>query len=89
MKINSKYKLRNVAGEHLILLPGSKGGEMSKVMAFNSSSKLLWDNLYDRDFSINDVQKLLLDNFDVSDEVALHDAEKWVQTLKDNGIIFE
>jgi hypothetical protein len=86
MKINPIYKVRKVAGENIILLQGKNSGDMTRVVAFNDSALLMWDNLQGKDFTIDDVVKVLLDNYDVEESVARADAENWVATLKENGL---
>lgn len=89
MKINPKFKVRDVAGEHIILLQGKNAGEMTKVVALNSTSLLLWEQLKDKDFEPLDVVAILLENYDVEEAVALEDAKKWIETLRQNGIIYD
>lgn len=86
MKINPIYKVRKVAGENIILLQGKNSGDMTRVVAFNDSALLMWDNLQGKDFTIDDVVKVLLDNYDVEESVARADAENWVATLNENGL---
>ena len=86
MKINPIYKVRKGAGENIILLQGKNSGDMTRVVAFNDSALLMWDNLQGKDFTIDDVVKVLLDNYDVEESVARADAENWVATLKENGL---
>lgn len=87
MKISPLYKMRTVVNEHLIMLPGGKAGELTKIISFNESSLLLWDKLQGRDFDLNDAQQILLQEYDVDPDQALADAERWVQTLTESGII--
>ena len=86
MKINPIYKVRKVAGENIILLQGKNGGDMTRVVAFNDSALLRWDNLQGKDFTLEDVVQVLLDNYEVEESVARVDAENWVATLKENGL---
>ena len=87
MKIDPNCKVRNVAGEHVILLPGKGGRDMTRLVALNESSLLLWDSLHGRDFEMADVVQVLLDSYEVTAEVAAADAARWVETLKDNGLV--
>lgn len=87
MKINPIYTVRKVAGENIILLQGKNSGDMTRVVAFNDSALLMWDNLRGKDFSADDAAKVLLDNYDVVESVARADAQKWVATLEENGLL--
>lgn len=89
MKIDSRFKLQNVAGERLLLLQGKVDGDMTKVISFNESAVEMWNALQNRDFEVADAAQVLLDNYDVSQEVALKDAQGWVDILKEKGVISE
>lgn len=87
MKINPIYKVRSVAGENIILLQGKTSGDMTRVIAFNESALLMWNTLMGKDFSAEDAAKVLLDNYDVAEDLARKDAEGWVALLKENGLL--
>ncbi|MBP5535321.1 MAG: PqqD family protein [Bacteroidales bacterium] len=87
MRINKQYKVRAVAGENIILIPGNKTGDMTKVAALNDTSLFLWNKLNDRDFTIQDAANALTEAYDTDDATARHDAEAWINQLKDLGII--
>lgn len=87
MKINPIYKVRKVAGENIILLQGRNSGDMTRVVAFNDSALLMWNELQGQDFSVEDAVAVLLNNYEVEESVARADAEKWVETLRENGLL--
>ena len=87
MRINQQFKLRKVAGEDVLLIQGQVGGEMSKVIAFNETSVLLWNNFVGKDFEVVDVVACLTETFDVDNVTAMQDANDWVQMLQNYGVI--
>ena len=87
MKINKNHKLRDLAGEKIIFVQGTKDKELSKVMTLNETSVFLWENLYEKDFSENDVMNLLVENYEVNPDTAQNDAKAWVEKLKSYGVI--
>ncbi len=87
MKINPFFKVRKVAGENIILLQGKTSGDMTRVVAFNESALLMWDSLQGKDFTIDDAVAVLLDNYDVEEATARADAEKWVATIRESGLL--
>ena len=87
MKINPIFKVRKVAGENIILLQGKTNGDMTRVVAFNESALLMWDSLQGKDLTIDDAVAVLLDNYNVDETTARTDAEKWAQTLRENGLL--
>ncbi|MBR3725332.1 MAG: PqqD family protein [Bacteroidales bacterium] len=87
MKINPIFKVRKVAGENIILLQGKTNGDMTRVVAFNESALLMWDSLQGKDFTIDDAVAVLLDNYNVDEATARKDAERWEETIRENGLL--
>lgn len=87
MKIDKRHTLRDVVGEKMIVIQGKADEEMSRVIAFNETSTLLWETFLDKDFTVEDVKQKLLDTYDVDEATAAHDAEEWVNTLLKQKII--
>lgn len=89
MTIDSSQKIRNIAGENIILLQGKAGEEMSKVVALNETSLFLWNHLCGKSFSIDDVVSLLTENYEIDAATASNDAKKWVEKLKECNLIVD
>lgn len=87
MKLDAKYKVREMAGEHIIVMPGRYGADMTRVIALNSSSLYLWNVLQGKEFELVDVADLLVAEYDIDHETAMHDAEKWIEQLRANNIV--
>lgn len=87
MRINPRYKVRNVADENIVLVQGRNPGDMTTVIALNETSLYLWNQLQGSDFEISDICKLLVDRYEVDATTAETDAEKWVATLKEHNIL--
>lgn len=89
MRINKKYKIKDIAGEKVIILQGKYGSDLTKIISFNESSEWLWNLFYEKDFSVEDVKQALLSRYDVEDAQAENDAYKWVEKLKEILLIEE
>lgn len=87
MKINPELKLRTIVGESVVLMNSEGSRDMSKIMALNSTAKFLWEKLFGKDFTLEDVVNLLLDAYDVDRERAEEDAGKWVEQLTELKVI--
>ena len=85
MRIKEEYKVREMAGEHIVVMQGRYGVDMTKVIALNETS--LW--LQGREFGIDDVRDLLLGEYDVDAETAARDAQAWVARLKTCNLVEE
>lgn len=87
MKINPIFKVRKVAGENIILLQGKTSGDMTRVVAFNESALLMWDSLQGKDFTVEDAVAVLVENYDVDEATARTDAGKWVEMIRESGLL--
>ena len=87
MKINSSYKVRQVAGENLVVGQGRLNADMTKVISLNETAVLLWKDLADKDFICEDAADVLVKNFVIDKEVAMKDATKWIEKMRECGII--
>lgn len=73
MKISEKFKVREMAGEHVIIMPGRCGADMTRILALNDSSLYLWEALGGKDFTTGDAAALLLERYDVDEATAQRD----------------
>lgn len=87
MKFKEGYKVREIAGEHVVIMQGRFGVDMTRVIALNESSFLLWNELQGKEFSVEDVKQVLLDNYEVEEAVAARDAEAWIAKLAECNLI--
>ena len=87
MRINEKMKIRNVAGENIVIMPSDDAADMTKVVALNESSLLMYNQLKGREFALDDAVQLLLDNYDVDDATARKDAEAWLADMRKHRLI--
>jgi hypothetical protein len=89
MKLNPHYKLRTVAGETIVVRQGAPDVDLTRIISLNDSSRRLWQQLADRDFTSADVADALCATYGIPRQQALHDAENWVGGLKQCGCLLE
>jgi hypothetical protein len=87
MKIKSMYKVRQVAGENLVVGQGRLNADMTKVISLNDTAVLLWKELVDKDFTNEDAADILVNTYGIDKERALVDAGKWIEKLKSCDLI--
>ena len=86
MRIKQEYKVREIAGEHTVIIRGRQGADLTKVITLNDSALLLWNSLAGRDFETDDAARILADNYSVEAQTALRDARAWVQRMQECGL---
>ena len=47
MRINTKFKLRDIAGETIIVNQGTPEADLTRIISLNTSARLLWNELSD------------------------------------------
>lgn len=87
MRILPRYKVRDVAGEDIVMVQGRNPGDMTTVIALNETSLYLWNNLYGKEFEQGDVAKLLTERYDVDEATAMKDSSEWITTLQEHNIL--
>ncbi|MBR4149733.1 MAG: PqqD family protein [Rikenellaceae bacterium] len=89
MKIDSKIKVRDIAGEKVVIMQGRLGADLTRIIQLNGSSEWLLEQLAGRDFEVADVVELLTSRYDVDEQTATADAAKWIEQLRENKIVIE
>jgi hypothetical protein len=87
MKINSNYKIREVAGETIVVNQGTAGMDMTRIISLNASAKLLYESLSEKVFTLEDAAAVLVSTYGISQEQALKDAQVWVDGLQKCKVI--
>jgi hypothetical protein len=89
MKLKTNYKIRKIAGESVIVRMGTQNVNMTSIISLNSTSEWLWEQLTGEEFDAEKVADLLTAEYEVSREVALIDATKWIEMLQKADLIVE
>ena len=87
MKIRDEYKVREIAGEHVVIMQGRYGADMTKVISLNESSLFLWNELAGREFETADAARLLAERYGIDEATALRDAEAWTKAPESCNLI--
>ena len=87
MKFKEGYKVRDIAGEHVVIMQGRFGSDMTRVIALNETSLLLWNELQGKEFEVADVAAILVENYGIDTEIAERDAKAWVEKLHECNLI--
>lgn len=87
MKINSNYKLREIAGETIVVNQGVTGTDLTRIISLNASAKMLYEKLLGREFEVEEAAELLVQTYGIGCEQALKDAAVWAESLKKCKVI--
>ena len=84
MKVVEGFRLREICGEFIIVPESTELVNFNKMIHLNATAAYLWEQVSGlEEFTVEQLAKLLTDKYEVSDEVALKDAEaiaqKWIE----------
>lgn len=88
MKQNPDYILRTVAGSQVLVPVGEATKDFPGMITLNATSALLWETL-SQSQTAEDLVNTLLSKFDVAEQQAKDDVEKFLHTLTLVGAVIE
>lgn len=87
MLLKEGLKYNEVCGQSFIVPMGEDNIDFSKIIALNESSKLLWKRMEQGEFSVDDLVKVLLDEYEVDEATARNDVETIIKQFEKEGIL--
>lgn len=87
MKFKQGFKVRTIAGENVVIMQGASSNDMTRIISLNDTSLMLWNELQNRDFEVEDIAEIIVNEYGIEAERALHDAKAWVARLKECGLV--
>ena len=89
MRIIEGFRLRKLGKEHIVVGEGLAQVNFNKMVSLNETAAYLWESVEGRDFTVADLTALLLDRYEVEEDVAARDAAALAQAWVDAGIVSE
>lgn len=86
MKIKDGFAKREIAGSYIVVPVGKKSLEFNGMITLNESGSFMWD-CFLKDITIDDAVKLVTDEYEVEEERARGDIEKFISLLRENDLI--
>lgn len=87
MKAKTGFNLRTVCGENIIVAEGEENIDFSNIISMNESSAYLWKNIQGKEFTHEDLVKLLTEEYEVDEATALKDVKALTDLWNQVGII--
>lgn len=85
MKIKDGFLIRKVASQYVVM-PCNNDINFNGMISLNESGAFLF-NLLKENITKEDLLQAMLNEYDVSEEVALNDIEKFLKVLQDNNLL--
>ena len=87
MKIKNGFELRDVCGENVIIAHGVENIDFTKVITLNESAALIWKQVEGKDFTEDDMVKILLDEYEVEEPQAQVDVKNLLESWLKAGFV--
>lgn len=87
MRIKEQYKVREMAGEHVVIMQGRLGSDLTRIISLNDSALYLWQSVEGKEFDLNRVAELLAEHYGIDDQIAERDAARWIDKLAECGLL--
>ena len=88
MKKNPGFTMRTICGENFLVAEGLENIDFTKLIALNETSAFLWSSIgEDETFTSERLTELLVEEYDVTPDVARADVEVLVSNMLDMGLI--
>ena len=88
MKIKKGFTVRNIAGSDIVVPVGNAEKIFNGMITLNESGAFFWNALL-KDTTVDEVVKKVTSEYDVDEERAKADVEKFIEQLRDNNLIEE
>lgn len=89
MKTRNGYSLRSLGNEFILVAEGFEAVDFSRMISMNSSSAFLWKAVEGKDFDAEMLAALLMEEYGITHDVALHDVTAMLETWKTANIVVE
>ena len=85
MQIKKGIVLNEVCGERFLVPMGEENIDFSKLIALNESSVLLWKRMEQGPFEVDDLVKVILDEYEIDETTVTNSAQKNCWKLRAEG----
>lgn len=89
MKIKEGFKMRRLGREYIVVPESGGLVNFNKMISFNDTAAYLWEALSGKEFTVEDIKQLLLEKYEVDEEVAGADAARLARSWAETGLVEE
>lgn len=86
MKVKKDFVARKVAGTDIVVATGKAVKHFNGYITLNETGRFLFD-LLGKETSVEELTEKLLEEYDVTREVAENDVKNFVKILSENGVL--
>lgn len=87
MSIKNDFELREVCGEYILLAYGKENIDFTKVISMNDPAAMVWRKMEGKDFDVEYMTAVLVDESDVDTETAKAYSDVLLQRWINEGLL--
>ena len=87
MRTKKGFRLRELGGDYILIGESAELIDFNHIITFNEAAAYLWQNVQGKDFDVETLTQLLLDEYDVSEDIAREDAQATMDEWLEIGIV--
>ena len=87
MRTKKGFRLRELGGDYILIGESAELIDFNHIITFNEAAAYLWQNVQGKDFDVETLTQLLLDVYDVSEDIAREDAQATMDDWLEIGIV--
>ncbi len=87
MKTKNGFRLRELGGDYILIGESMKLVNFDNLVTFNDSAAYLWRNVEGKEFTLDTLTQLLMEEYEVDAPTAKHDAQHTLNCWIQAGII--
>lgn len=87
-KINNDFVLRRINGHNLVIPTGKRIKDFQGALVLNGTGALIYEQLQHKK-TITEIVEILISEYDTNIEKAKKDVEKFIELLKEAGVLIE
>ena len=87
MRTKKGFRLRELGGDYILIGESAELIDFNHIITFNEAAAYLWQNVQGKDFDVETLTQLLLDEYDVSEDIACEDAQATMDDWLEIGIV--
>lgn len=87
MRTKKGFRLRELGGDYILIGESAELIDFNHIITFNEAAAYLWQNVQGKDFDVETLTQLLLDEYNVTEDIAREDAQATMDDWLEIGIV--
>lgn len=87
MKTKKGFRLRELGGDYILIGESVELVNFNNLITFNETAAYLWQQVEGKEFDVEELTRLLLSEYEVSEDIAREDAQATIDDWREIGII--